>query len=43
MSLANNLSIIVWNIDGAYYKGADICKLDDVDVIEVWNHMILYV
>ena len=35
MSYANNLSLCVWNIDGAYYKGANICKLDDIDVVNL--------
>ena len=34
MSLVNNVSLSCWNIDGAYYKGADICKLDDINVVD---------
>ena len=34
MSLDNSLSLLVWNIDGAFYKGANICKLDKIDVVK---------
>ena len=36
MPSISELSWHYWNIDGAYYKDVNICKLDDVDIIDTF-------
>ena len=33
MPSSTDLLLEYWNIDGAYYKDINMCKLDDVDII----------
>ena len=33
MPSSSDLLIEYWNIDGAYYKDADICKLEDPSIV----------